>query len=61
LQVTLKSSNARQPTILENYPFNWNLIGDYACREAATAMPLAVQSLIRKAVQHPAFPVPLEP
>jgi hypothetical protein len=28
---------------------------DYACREAATAMALAVQSLVRKAVQHPEF------
>ena len=55
LQVTLSSSNGRRLTIAENYPFNWHFIGDYACREATTAMALAVQSLVRKAVQHPEF------
>jgi hypothetical protein len=51
LQVTLGSSNGRRLTI----------VGDYACREAAAAMPLAVQSLIRKAVQHPEFAELLQP
>jgi hypothetical protein len=61
LQVTLGSSNGRRLTIIENYPFNWHFVGDYACREAAAAMPLAVQSLIRKAVQHPEFAELLQP
>ena len=61
LQVTLSSSNGRRVTIIEHYAFNWHFIGDYACREAATAMPLAVQSLIRKAVQPPEFLGLLEP
>jgi hypothetical protein len=55
LRVTLTSSNGRRLTIAEDYAFNWNFVGDYACREVATAMSLAVQSLVRKAVQHPDF------
>jgi hypothetical protein len=55
LQVTLASSNGRRLAIAEDYAFNWHFVGDYACREAATAMALAVQSLVRKAVQHPEF------
>ena len=55
LRVTLRSSNGRQLTIAENYPFNWHFAGDYACREAATAMALAVRTLVRKTVQHPDF------
>jgi hypothetical protein len=55
LRVALASSNGRRLTIDEHYAFNWHFIGDYACREAATAMALAVQSLVRKAVQHPEF------
>ena len=55
LQATLTSSNGRRLTIDDRYGFNWHFVGDYACREAATAMALAVQSLVRKAVQHPEF------
>jgi hypothetical protein len=55
LRVTLASSNGRRLTVAEDYAFNWHFIGDYACREAATAMALAVQSLVRKAVKHPEF------
>jgi hypothetical protein len=55
LQVSVRSSNGRRLTITEDYGFNWHFIGDQACREATTAMALAVQSLVRKAVQHPEF------
>lgn len=55
VRVTLVSSNGRRLTVADEYPFNWHFIADYACREAATAMVLAVQSLVRKAVQHPEF------
>ena len=55
LQVTLASSNGRRLAITEDYAFNWHFVADSACREAATAMALAVQSLVRKAVQHPEF------
>ena len=55
LQMTLASSNGRRLAIAEDYAFNWHFVGDSACREAATAMALAVQSLVRKAVQHPEF------
>jgi len=55
LGVILASSNGRRLAIAEDYAFNWHFGGDYACREAATAMALAVQSLVRKAVQHPEF------
>jgi hypothetical protein len=55
LGVTLQSSNGRTLTVAEAYSFNWHFGGDSACREAATAMAPAVQSLIRKTVQHPDF------
>jgi hypothetical protein len=55
LQITLTSSNGRRLTVAESYPFNWHFVADYACREAATAMALAVQALVRKTVQHPEF------
>jgi hypothetical protein len=55
LQVTLTSSNGRRLTVVEDYGFNWHFDAMGACREAATAMALAVQSLVRKAVQHPEF------
>jgi hypothetical protein len=55
LQMTLASSNGRRLAIAEDYAFNWHFAGDSGCREAATAMALAVQSLVRKAVQHPEF------
>jgi hypothetical protein len=55
LSVTLASSNGRRLAITEDYAFNWHFVGDSACREAATAMALVVQSLVRKAVQHPEF------
>jgi hypothetical protein len=61
LQVTLSSSNGRRLTISDSYKFNWHFVGDQACREAATAMALAVQSLVRKAVQHPEFTGLLDP
>jgi hypothetical protein len=55
LRVTLAWSHGRRLTIAEDYAFSWHFIGDQVCREAATAMALAVQSLVRKAVQHPEF------
>jgi hypothetical protein len=55
LQATLTSSNGRRLTVVDQYSFNWHFVADYACREAATAMSLAVQSLVRKTVQHPEF------
>ena len=61
LKVTLASSNGRRLTITERYAFNWHFVGDYACRETATAMPLAVQALVRRAVQHPEFAGLIEP
>jgi hypothetical protein len=61
LRVTLISSNGRRLTIAENYEFNWHFDGMSACREVTTAMPLAVQALIKRAVQHPEFPALLAP
>jgi hypothetical protein len=55
LRVTLAWSHGRRLTIAEDYAFSWHFIGDQVCREAATAMALAVQSLIRKAVRRPEF------
>jgi hypothetical protein len=55
IEVSLVSSNGRRLRVVENYAFNWHFIGDYACREAATAMSVAVQALVRRAVHHPEF------
>lgn len=52
LRIALASSNGRRVTVSESYAFNWHFSGDYACREAATAMSVAVQSLVRKTVRH---------
>ncbi len=60
LRLALASSNGRQITVAEDYAFNWHFLGDYACREAATAMAPAVQALVRKAVRHPEFPALLD-
>jgi len=61
LRVTLTSSNGRRLTIAEDYAFNWHFDGISACREASTAMALAVQALVRKAVKHPEFAALLTP
>jgi len=60
LRLALASSNGRRITVAEDYTFNWHFLGDYACREAATAMAPAVQALVREAVRHPEFPALLE-
>jgi len=53
LRLALASSNGRRITVAKDYAFNWHFLGDYACREAATAMAPAVQTLVREAVRHP--------
>ncbi len=55
LRLALASSNGRRITVAKDYAFNWHFLGDYACREAATAMAPAVQALVREAVRHPEF------
>jgi hypothetical protein len=61
IELALASSNGRRLRIVENYAFNWHYLADYACREAATAMSVAVQALVRRAVQHPEFAALLTP
>ena len=55
LGLTLASSNGRTVAVTETYPFTSSFYGETACNQTAQALMPAVQDLIGKAVQNPAF------
>lgn len=55
INLVIKSSNGNTASLVEKFPFSSSFEGNSACRNTAFALAPAVQSLIRKFVNHPDF------
>ncbi len=53
--LTLKSSNGREISAIENYSFNSGFAADTACKQTAEAFLPATQNLIGKLLRDPGF------
>lgn len=56
IELTLASSNGQKFAVAEYYEFDSGFSAVEACRQTAEAYSRAVQNLVGKAIQNPAFP-----
>lgn len=61
LALTVKSSNGKSLTALEDYAYTSSWTGDTACNQTAQALMPAVQNLVGKVLRAPEFPTLVSP
>jgi len=55
IEILIRGTNNKKIKVNHKYEFKTAYVGDVACNRTASALPIAVQGLIRAAVTHPDF------
>ena len=61
IAVSVRSTNGKALSVVENYRFTSSWVGETACNQTAHALMPAIQNVVGKIIRDPKFPELLRP